>query len=77
MDPQTGIDIMARQHPTARHIASVIRRFVHAGIRRTGSRAFMDWRGNAFSAYDLRHGVITANADAQVVKKSRESLDGP
>jgi hypothetical protein len=51
--------------------------FAHAGIRRTGSGAFMDWRGSAFSAYDLRHGIITAKADAQVVMKSRDSLDEP
>jgi hypothetical protein len=37
----------------------------------------MDWRGKAFSAYDLRHGIITAKAIALVVMKSRESLDGP
>jgi hypothetical protein len=42
----------------------------------------MDWRGGGFSAYDLLHGVITAKAAsqvviAQVVMKSRDSLDGP
>jgi hypothetical protein len=35
----------------------------------------MDWRGRCFSAYDLLHGVITAKATAQVVMKSRDSLD--
>ena len=54
----------------------------HAGIRRTGSGALMDWRGGGFSAYDLVHGVITAKATArvviaQVVMRSRDSLDGP
>jgi hypothetical protein len=39
----------------------------HAGIRRTGSGALMDWRGGGFSAYDLVHGVISAKATAQVV----------
>jgi hypothetical protein len=56
--------------------------FPHAGIRRTGPGGFMDWRGGGFSAYDLVHGVITAKATApviiaQVVMKSRDSLDGP
>ena len=42
----------------------------------------MDWRGGGFSAYDLVHGVITAKATAQVViaqvvMRSRDSLDGP
>jgi hypothetical protein len=36
----------------------------HAGIRRTGSGAFMDWRGGGFSAYDLVQGVIAAKATA-------------
>jgi hypothetical protein len=35
----------------------------------------MDWRGGGFSAYDLRHGVITAEAIGQAVMKSRDSLD--
>jgi hypothetical protein len=51
--------------------------FARAGIRRTGPGAFMDWRGGAFSAYDLRHGIITAKADAQVVMKPHDSLDEP
>jgi hypothetical protein len=61
----------------ARFFIRIVRCCAHAGIRRTGPGAFMDWRGSAFSAYDLRHGIITAKADAQVVMKSRDSLDEP